>query len=47
MTPPVLAKMSAAPEDSPSGASILSSGSDRKSMPAAWIIWASSRVVST
>jgi len=47
MTPPVLAKMSAAPVEMPSGASIFSSGSARKSMPAWVIIAPSSRVVRT
>ncbi len=47
MTPPVLAKMSAAPVVMPSGASIFSSGRLRKSMPACLIIAPSSRVVST
>ena len=47
MTPPVLAKMSAAPVLMPSGASICSSGRLRKSMPACLMNAPSSRVVST
>ena len=47
MTPPVLAKMSAAPEDAPRMLSICPSGSAVKSMPAWRIMRPSSRVVST
>ena len=47
ITPPVTAKMSAAPVDKPSGRSILSSGRAAKLMPACLIMRASSRVVST
>ena len=47
MTPPVTPKIVPAPVYSPSSLSAGSSGSEAKSMPAALIMRASSRVVST